>query len=68
MATTFGRELKKARIDKGWKQQDVHEATGISMKYLSELENDHVDPRLSIVQRLADALEVSVDQLSKGRA
>jgi transcriptional regulator with XRE-family HTH domain len=60
---TLGRELKKARIDRGWSQRQLYEAAGISRKYLSQLECGHVDPRISIMRALADALGVSLEQL-----
>ncbi len=61
---SLGREIKKARIDKGWKQQDLQVATGLSQKYLSQIELDKVDPRFSIVKRIARALGVSIDRLA----
>jgi transcriptional regulator with XRE-family HTH domain len=60
---SLGREIKKARADKDWKQQDLQVATGLSQTYLSKIELDKVDPRFSIVQRIAAALGVSLDQL-----
>jgi transcriptional regulator with XRE-family HTH domain len=60
---SLGREIKKARIDKGWQQKDLHEATGLSQKYLSEIELDKVDPRFSVVTRIARALGMSIDRL-----
>ena len=62
---SLGKEIKKARIDKGWQQKDLQEATGLSQKYLSQVELDKVDPRLSIVKRIAHALGVSMDTLTK---
>ncbi len=64
---SLGREIKKARADKGWKQQDLQEATKLSQTYLSKIELDKVDPRFSIVQRIASALGVSLDQLGAPR-
>ena len=61
----FGSEVKKARIDKKWKQQDLQAATGITQKYLSEVELEKVDPSLSIVARIAAALGVSLDLLAR---
>jgi transcriptional regulator with XRE-family HTH domain len=61
---SLGREIKKARVDKGWKQQDLQVATGLSQTYLSQIELDKVDPRFSIVTRIADALGVSLDTLA----
>lgn len=61
---TLGQEIKKARAELGWKQQDLRAATGLSQKYLSEVETDKVDPRVSVVRRIARALGVSLDQLA----
>jgi transcriptional regulator with XRE-family HTH domain len=62
---SLGKEIKKARIDKGYRQHQVCQAARITQKYLSEIENDHVDPRISIVKRLAKALGVSLDSLTR---
>ena len=62
---SLGSEIKKARADKHWKQQDLVIETRLSQKYLSAIELDKVDPRFSIVQRIARALEVSIDQLGR---
>jgi XRE family aerobic/anaerobic benzoate catabolism transcriptional regulator len=62
---SLGREIKKARADKGWQQKDLQEATGLSQKYLSQIELEKVDPRFSIVKRIARALGVSMDQLAR---
>jgi transcriptional regulator with XRE-family HTH domain len=62
---SLGIEVKKGRIDRRWQQEDLAAAAGISRKYLSQIENDRVDPRFSIVQRLARALGVSLDTLGR---
>jgi transcriptional regulator with XRE-family HTH domain len=62
---TLGREIKKARIDKAWKQKDLVVATGLSQKYVSEIENDNADPSFRIVARIAKALGVSLDHLAQ---
>ena len=62
---SLGREIKKARIDRGWRQQHLPEATGLSQAYLSKIELGKVDPRWSIVERIACALDVSLDQLAR---
>jgi transcriptional regulator with XRE-family HTH domain len=62
---SLGAEIKKARADKGMKQLELQAATGLSQTYLSKIEQGHVDPRFSIVQRIAKALDVSLDQLGK---
>ena len=62
---SLGKEIKKARIDKGWQQKDLQEATGLSQKYLSQVELDKVDPRFNVVKRIARALGVSLDTFAK---
>ena len=61
--STFGQNVVKARVEKRWKQKDLQAATKLSQRYLSAVEHDKVDPRLSIVRRIAQALEVSFDTL-----
>jgi transcriptional regulator with XRE-family HTH domain len=60
---SLGREIKKARIDKGWKQQDLQVATGLSQKYLSAVELDKAQPSFEVVKRIARVLEMSLDRL-----
>jgi transcriptional regulator with XRE-family HTH domain len=62
---SLGKEIKKARIDKGWKQQDLQAATGLSQKYLSAVELDKAQPSFDVVKRIARALGVSLDTLAK---
>jgi len=63
MPMTFGQLVKTARIAANMKQKDLVEGAQISQKYLSEIENGHVDPRLSIVQRIAAKLSLPLDEL-----
>ena len=62
---SLGIEVKKGRIERRWQQEDLAQAAGISRKYLSQIENDRVDPRFSIVKRIAQALGVSLDTLGR---
>ena len=61
---SLGRAIKQARAARGWQQQDLRKATGLSQTYLSKVELDKVDPRFSVVKRIARALGVSVSQLA----
>jgi predicted transcriptional regulator len=56
----LGREMKKARAGLGMKQKDLQEATGISQKYLSRIENDRADPGWNTVIRIARALQLNL--------
>jgi transcriptional regulator with XRE-family HTH domain len=64
----LGIEIKKGRIDRLLQQQQLAKLAGISRKYLSEIEHEQVDPRFSIVQRIAQALGMSLDTLGRGEA
>ena len=61
--STIGKEIKKARIEKGMKQKDLQALTGLSQKHLSQVENDAADPRASALRKIAMALGVSADRL-----
>jgi transcriptional regulator with XRE-family HTH domain len=61
--TTLGKEIKKARIEKGLKQKDLQVLTGLSQKHLSQIENDAADPRATVLRKIALALGVSADIL-----
>jgi transcriptional regulator with XRE-family HTH domain len=64
---SLGQELKKARMKKGWKQKELQRRlqeenqVQMSLKHLSQIEGDKVDPRFSLVQHLAGVLQVSLD-------
>lgn len=65
---TLGQNVQIARIGKGWNQQALKREVGLSQKYLSQIEHDKVDPRLSIIVRLARVLNVSLDTLAGSEA
>ena len=62
--STFGREIKKARIDKGWRQKQLAQALGWPSSVLSDIENDAVEPRLFTALKIAWALGVSLGHLT----
>lgn len=57
--STLGKNIVKIRVDKGLKQKDLITEVRLSQRYVSAIENDNVDPRLSIVLRIAAALDVT---------
>jgi transcriptional regulator with XRE-family HTH domain len=54
---SLGQKITIARISKGLKQKELADKAGLSQKYVSQIEHDHVDPRWSIVVRIATALD-----------
>jgi DNA-binding XRE family transcriptional regulator len=56
----FARRLKAVRFWRRMTQRVLARRAGISVKYYGEIEHSHVNPTLSMVLRLAEALRVSV--------
>ena len=63
---TLGQRIRAAREALG--ESQVNLAAGISQGYLSQLETDEREPTLSIAARLANALNISLDELASGAA
>lgn len=62
---SLGKEIRKARVDAGMNQKALADAAKLSQKYMSQIERDDADPRVSIVIRIARALGVTIDQLTR---
>ena len=60
---TFGRRLRHLRRARGLTLADLGGRVGRAPSVLSLIENGHREPRLSLVERLADALSVPVAEL-----
>lgn len=54
------RDLRQARLERGWTLDELAGATGIAAPNLSRLEQGKVDARLSTVARVASALGLSI--------
>jgi len=59
----MGKTLKRLRRRRGLTQQQLAVKAGVSLGYLSRLEVDMHDPRLSTLKKLARALGVPVATL-----
>lgn len=59
----IGNNIKKARIKKGLTQQAMAEALSIGVSSYANYENNYREPNLEIINRIADILEVSIDDL-----
>ncbi|HEV7772626.1 MAG: helix-turn-helix domain-containing protein [Conexibacter sp.] len=59
----FGRTLRKARRDRDLSQEALADEAGLSAKHVGEIERANKDPRLTTVLKLADALELSSNEL-----
>ncbi|MFT5641797.1 MAG: transcriptional regulator with XRE-family HTH domain [Cyclobacteriaceae bacterium] len=59
----FGLKIKEIRQEKQITYQELKEKTGMSISYLSEIENGKKYPKADKIMLLSDALEVPYDEL-----
>jgi XRE family aerobic/anaerobic benzoate catabolism transcriptional regulator len=59
----FGATLREWRGRRHLTQEQLAEASGLSYKFIGEVERGRGNPTLDTVARLADALDVSVSEL-----
>mgnify|MGYP000991042777 CR=1 FL=1 len=61
---TIGSKIKKLRLEKEMTQEELARKADIPYATLLKIENDTVkNPTINTLQKLAKALEVSVDEL-----
>lgn len=58
MCGDLGRNLRRAREQREMTQEEVAERSGVHVTEVSRIEGGKRDPRVSTVQRLADAVGV----------
>ena len=63
LAVAFGKNLMRLRKLKDWTQRELAELVSIDHSMVARWENGKVLPRSATIQRLAEALEVPVDDL-----
>ncbi|MDL2226098.1 XRE family transcriptional regulator [Deltaproteobacteria bacterium OttesenSCG-928-M10] len=56
----IGSVLKKLRLEKGLTLQQLADMTSVTAAYISKLENEKVSPSIQTLQKIAEALEVSI--------
>lgn len=62
---TLGQRIKQLRKERGWTQRELEQRAGLENRNLTRYESDKVRPRLESLTKIAEALEVSVDELTR---
>ncbi len=62
----IGARVRKLRDTRALTQQELADAVGIAPQQLSRIENGHMRPRPQTIRRLAEALDVPVEQITSG--
>ncbi len=55
-APSLGHAVKVLRVEQGWSRKELAERSGISVSYVSEIENGRKPPSSSVLVRVAEAL------------
>ena len=63
---SFGTNIKRVRTEKGISQEELGRRISVHPNQLSKYERDQAAPSIDVVQRMAEALEVSIDTLVFG--
>lgn len=61
----LGQNIKRIRLRRKMSQGDICRAIGMDRSYMSAIEGGKVNATIAIVEKLARALDVSVDELLK---
>ncbi|MEK7589258.1 MAG: helix-turn-helix transcriptional regulator [Patescibacteria group bacterium] len=65
ISTKIGKNLKRIRTEKKMSQGDISRKLGMDRGYISGVENGKRNPTVATVEKLANALGISVDELLK---
>lgn len=60
----IGQKIKELRKKQGMSQKDLADKLGITPVLISQYENGKRNPKLETLQKIADALEVDISELS----
>jgi transcriptional regulator with XRE-family HTH domain len=62
----FGENVRRARHEHGWTQEDLSAKTGLAVVQISRIERGKREIRLTTLLRLLDALDLPPDALLEG--
>lgn len=62
----FGKHLKKLRMERNVSSAELSRRTFIEKPHITRLEKGESNPTLFTLQKIADALEISIEELFKG--
>lgn len=63
LGRTVARNVKAIRLEKGMSQQDLADKTGLTVRYISRLENSAPNLTLDVVERLSRGLKCEPSDL-----
>jgi DNA-binding XRE family transcriptional regulator len=64
LAKALAERIRAARKRKGWRQQDLADATGIARPNIARIESGRRIPKITTLQRIAGALDLSIESIA----
>ncbi|WP_282937764.1 helix-turn-helix domain-containing protein [Paenibacillus sp. RC67] len=65
----LGKRVRKLRLERGLSLSELSQASGVAKSYLSTLErNIQSNPSIQLLDKIADALDISLEQLVQPEA
>lgn len=62
----IGKRIRRKRLERSWRQEDLAEKAELSIAYIGMIERGEKIPRLKTFVQIANVLEVSADELLSG--
>lgn len=59
----FGQRVRALRRERGWSQEEFADRAGLHRTYVSAVERGVRNPTLTVIERLAAALNISISEL-----
>lgn len=59
----FGKRLRQLREERGWSQEEFADRAGLHRTYVSAVERGVRNPTLSVLERIAKAMGVSLAEM-----
>jgi transcriptional regulator with XRE-family HTH domain len=63
LAKRFAKNLKALRLARGLSQKELSDATGLTIRYISKLENSDPNVTLNVVEKASKALNCTIFDL-----
>lgn len=59
----IGSQIRRLRLARNWSQEQLAEQADLAFTYIGNIERGEANPTISVLLRIAEALEVSIGQL-----
>lgn len=66
LRTRFGKRLRQIRRYRDLTQEQLAEALGLSVEFISNIERGKSAPSFETIEKLAEVLQVTVEELFQG--